>query len=447
MSKRRTHKILAGGLALALALSVGACGRSSGDASSGGKGDDGKAKGELKSAPGFDMDKGTITLGVLTPTSTLGKLIGDPLTAGNYLYYESLNARGGIAGKYKVDLIVKDNKYGGGDNTATATAYGQIKDQVAAFQQVLGTDPVNSILPQLGDDNIIAGPATLDAEWYHEPNLMPILAPYQVQAANALAYYIDKMGGKGKNICTLTSDDGYGKAGLAGAEFTADKLGFDIVEKQTFTSAASGGNYAAQVQKLQQSKCDAVWLVSLPTDSNGIFNEAQSKNFQTQWIGTSPTWINLVANDYTAKNYIVAAQGPEWGDTSTDGMKQLLADVEKFGPAVEKKLNGFKITPNFYFAFGYMQAEAMSQILEKAVADGDMSREGIMNAMNTVGKLTFRGSVSDIPYGAPDDRKPVRETTLFKVTPDTMDSNGGLTLLAKDAMNFSYPVAEEVPLK
>ena len=64
---------------------------------------------------------------MLTPTSTTAKLISDPLTAGNQVFFDALNAKGGIDGKYKVKLVVKDNKYGSGDNTATATAYAQTK--------------------------------------------------------------------------------------------------------------------------------------------------------------------------------------------------------------------------------------------------------------------------------------------------------------------------------
>lgn len=433
----RHRKLVAGGLALALAATAGACGRSSGSAGGGGK----TANGELAAAPGYDPATKTITLGVLTPTSTTAKLISDPLTAGNKVFFDALNAKGGIDGKYKVKLIVKDNKYGSGDNTATATAYSQTKDQVAAFLQVLGTDPVHSILSNLSDDNIIAGPATLDSEWYESANLMAILAPYQVQAANALWYYTNKMDGKGKKICTMTSDDGYGKAGLAGAKFAADKLGFKLVDNETFQSSITGGTYNAQIQTLQQKGCEAVWLTSLPTDTLGIFNEAISKKFEPQWIGTSPTWIDLVAKangEYASKHFIVAAEGPEWGDTSVKGMVQMLDAIKQFAP---------KTAPNFYFAFGYMQAQAMSQILAKAVKDGDLSRAGIMKAMNTVGTLHFEGAVADEPYGAPKDRKPQRETTLFKVTPDTLDKNGGLTLLAPGAKNFTSDVAKEVPLK
>jgi hypothetical protein len=66
--------------------------------------------------------------------------------------------------------------------------------------------------------------------------------------------------------------------------------------------------------------------------------------------------------------------------------------------------------------------------------------------MNSVGKLTFDGAVEDQKYGAPDDREPGRQTTIFKVTPDTVTTNGGLTLYAKDAMNFTSDVAKAVPL-
>jgi ABC-type branched-subunit amino acid transport system substrate-binding protein len=434
--------VLAGGLALTLAVSLAACGRSSDSTSNDTNiGTSSGKSGELSAAPGFDPATKTITLGVLTPTSTTAKLISDPLTAGNKAFYDQLNAEGGIDGKYKVKLEVKDNKYGSGDNTATATAYGQMKGNVAAFQQVLGTDPVHSILSDLKDDDIIAGPATLDAEWYQEPNLMPIMSPYQVEVANGLWYYVNKMDGKGKKVCTLTSDDGYGNAGLNGVKFAADKLGIDLTDTQKFKTALTGGSYDAQVQSLQQSKCDAVFLTSLPSDTLGIFNAAISKKFEPMWIGTSPTWINLLAagdvGKYSAAHYVVAAEGPEWGDTSIPGMVKMLDAVKKYAPKTE---------PNFYFAFGYLQATAMSQILTKAVKDGDLSREGIMNAMNSVGKLTFDGAVEDQKYGAPDDREPGRQTTIFKVTPDTVTTNGGLTLYAKDAMNFTSDVAKAVPL-
>lgn len=432
------RRFAAVGLALGLVLAVGACGRSSGDSGSGGSGDSGEkaADGEMKGGPGVDLEAKTITLGALTPTSTTAKLIGDPLTSGNKVFFDELNEAGGIDG-WKIEMKVSDNKYGGGDNTATATAYGQMKDDIAALVQVLGTDPLNSIIPDLEDDGVIASPATLDAEWYEEPNLLAIMGPYQVEMANAFWYYLNEMDGKDKTYCTMTADDGYGNAGLNGTKFAADKLGVEITEEQKFSSAASGGSYDAQVSTLQDKNCEAVFLTALPTDTIGIFNAAQSKDFAPQWIGTAPTWINLLADDYAKDHYLVVAEGPEWGDDSVAGMKELLAAVEKHAPDTE---------PDFYFAFGYMQAKAMSQVLAKAIADNDLSREGILNAMNNVGTLTFDGLVADEPYGEVDKREPSRQSTMFKVTPDTKDTNGALTPVADDAVNFTSDVAKEVPL-
>ena len=59
--------------------------------------------------PGFDGT--TIKLGVLTPLTGPVAVIGEPLTAGNEVYFESVNKKGGIAGKYKVELEQADTQY------------------------------------------------------------------------------------------------------------------------------------------------------------------------------------------------------------------------------------------------------------------------------------------------------------------------------------------------
>ena len=80
------------------------------------------------------------------------------------------------------------------------------------FVQILGTPIIAAVLPQLKKDKIAAGPATLDSNWVREPNLVPIGAPYQIQAINALDYYVKGEGkGGNKRICTMIQDDPYGR--------------------------------------------------------------------------------------------------------------------------------------------------------------------------------------------------------------------------------------------
>src|SRR3954462_6224650 len=92
-------------LAAALVLATAGCGGAAdnGSSGSGGKG------GAPKSVPGFDGK--TIKLGVLTPLSGPRAGIGLPLTAGNEVWFDYLNKeKGGIAGKYKVQLVQQDTQ-------------------------------------------------------------------------------------------------------------------------------------------------------------------------------------------------------------------------------------------------------------------------------------------------------------------------------------------------
>src|SRR5918997_7109893 len=88
----------------ALALVGAGCGQD--DDEGGGGGGDSAA---VEKVPGFDGK--TIKLGVLTPLTGPVAVIGEPLTAGNEVYYEAVNKRGGIAGKYQVELVQEDTQY------------------------------------------------------------------------------------------------------------------------------------------------------------------------------------------------------------------------------------------------------------------------------------------------------------------------------------------------
>jgi ABC-type branched-subunit amino acid transport system substrate-binding protein len=388
-------------VAAVLALAVAGCGGAADDSSSS-SGDSGGPK----SGPGFDGK--TIKLGVLTPLSGPVAVIGNPLTAGNQVYFDSVNAKGGIAGKYKVELVQEDTQY---SPPKTVQQYNKVKGDVVAFTQVLGTAPTLAVLPQLRTDGMIAAPASLDALWVREENLLPVGGPYQVQAINALDYYVKQADGKGKNICTFIQDDAYGEAGQAGVDFAAEKLGFKVADTQRFK--AGDKDVTGQVQRLQRSKCDAVFLVATPTDAGTIWGTAAKLGFAPRWIGQSPTWIDELGAsplaEYLQKTTWIAAEGTEWGDNSVEGMTAMVDNVKQFKPDQE---------PDYYFGFGYEQGIAMTALLEKAVELGDLSHEGLMKASEELGSVSFDGLTDDYQYGPAAERNPPRTTTIYEVDPD-----------------------------
>jgi ABC-type branched-subunit amino acid transport system substrate-binding protein len=352
--------------------------------------------------PGFNGS--TIKLGVITPQSGIASVVGKPLTEGNRVYWEAKNAKGGVAGKYKVDLSIEDSAY----QVETALqGYDKIKGDVVAFQQILGTQIVKSVNTRLKADNAFGGPASLEGVWVKQSSLMPTGTPYQVLAANGLDWYIKQGGGQGKKVCAMAQDDAYGASGLDGLTQAAKTLKVKVTKTVRY---ATGSDVSAQVGELADANCDAVMLVSLPNDTGSIVTKMQGRNFAPQILGIAPSWLSGLENTdngpFYQEHYIWVSYGAPWGDTSIPGMAQMLTDLQQYAPDQR---------PDAYFQFGYAQALAMDQILEQAAKDGDFSKAGIKKASNQVGTLNFDGLGGDYKYGkSASDRNPPRDSTIAK---------------------------------
>ena len=415
-------------LALALALTAAACGGGDDDDDAGGDDGGGETAGAPEAVPGFDGT--TIRLGVITPTSGPVALIGNPLTAGNKAYFDYINAeKGGIAGKYKIELDIRDSAY---DPTKAVTEYQSLKENTVMLAQLLGTPSVNAVLEQLEDDGVVAAPASLDSFWVREPNLLPVGGPYQIQAINALNWYVTEGDGEGKKVCSLIQDDPYGEAGQAGLEFAAEELDIELGTTARFPSTATADAFTAPISQLQGDECEMVFLISTPAATGAALGVAAQAQFAPQWIGQSPTWIGALGASplapYLQANFLVVSEGSEYGDTSVPGMAELIRIQETYGGGQ---------APDVYFNFGYIQALAVTSLLEKAVELGDLSHDGILAALEELGTVSFGGLSGDYEYGPVDDRVPPITSTIFRVDPSKPT---GLGLVEKDVQ---APFAED----
>lgn len=403
-----------------LFLVLAACGRSGNDDDAGGstdttEADDGEPK-ELTNGPGFDGT--TIKLGILTPLSgPVAGVIGLPLTEGNRVFVKKLNDAGGVAGKYKIELVEQDNQF---NTDQTKTKYAQIKDQVVMFAQILGTQPTSAVLVDLKRDKIMASPASLDAEWMEEEILLPVDAPYQIQQINMASYLIEEKKSEGP-FCFFGADDAYGEAGLEGAEYAAEEFDFELKATTQYSAApGASSDYTAQITEMKNAGCKEVFVTALPTQANALLNKSTELKFEPEnFMFQSPTYITAFSNSPVwQKNVILSAGsgGVAWGDTSVPGMKAMLDDVAKYAPQQK---------PDIYFTFGYYQMQTVVALLEKAVENGDLSRDGILEASKELGTVSYDGLAGDYEYG--EERNPPRSTGLFKIVPKP--ESGGLELI------------------
>jgi ABC-type branched-subunit amino acid transport system substrate-binding protein len=359
---------------------------------------------EPPAAPGFDGE--TIRLGVLTPLHGPVAAIGEPLTAGGRLYFQWLNAdKGGIAGKYKVQLVEEDTGY---DASVAVTKYQKLKNDVVLFEQVLGTGIVKAVLPQLDADGVVASPASLDAEWVRQRHLLALGAPYQVQFANALDYYVHEGGGAGKRVCFLGVANPYGDAGLDGLQSAARHLGVKVTAVARYNQGDT--SFTGPVTQLRDASCDAVFMATFSGDTARFVGESEALRFMPRFVVQATGWHPSLAegalSGVTARSVWVMGEGTEWGDRSVKGQAELLDRLRRFRP--DQK-------PDYYFVFGYYQAMAVAQVLEKAAEDGDFSRSAVVKAMENVGTLRFDGLSGDYVYGPPARRVPPRASSVFSV--------------------------------
>lgn len=456
---KRQQWLRAAALGISLSLLAASCGDDDGD--DGGT-DDGSEEGAESAAaeaglecfeeagepgepaPTDGFDGETINIGSISALSGDVAIIGNPLTAGHQAYFDYINEQGGIAGQYPVEFMSEDHEY---NPSVAGDAYPGMVDQVVMFSQILGTPIIDNLLPFLREDCVLAAPATLDSKWVPEPTLLPIGAPYQMQAINGIDYYYNELGSEDDVLCALASDDQYGDAGLEGVQFAVDNLGLEMPDPTRFPAPAAERaeqTFETEVSELQANNCDVIFFVATAIDTSAFADAlAETSGYDPTVIGQSPAWLGLFStNEYLQEHFYFMVEGGEWGDTSLGGMELLMDLQENYNPG--------DIPPDVYFNFGVFQAMATQQVLEKAVELGDLSRNGIINAMAEVGTLTFGGDVyADYPYGMPEDREPPIRNTIGQPSAEAGGENGtGLAVVevnyeADFATDFEIEASEE----
>src|SRR5260370_29502276 len=167
----------------------------------------------LKAGPGVDVTNKTITLGILSPYSgPVADPIGKPLALGVKVYFDSVNANGGIDG-YKVNFVEKDTQY---NPQLEVQHYNEIHNQVLMIADSLGTPTTFAIKDLATADHMLVSAATLSSALAREKYLILARPPYRLQVENAFYYGVNKAGVTNPATGIIYQNDEYGQDGLTG---------------------------------------------------------------------------------------------------------------------------------------------------------------------------------------------------------------------------------------
>jgi ABC-type branched-subunit amino acid transport system substrate-binding protein len=389
-----------------LSLAVGACGTgNSSSTNSGG------TSGKLRAGPGIDVASKTIRIGDINALTGPAAPLGNAVAAGHRAFFDALNARGGIDG-WKVNLMVKDSGYQPQEHVQL---FNQLQPSVAMLNS-FGSPTTKAIQPQIDQQKLVTFPASFDSLWGADSVMAPVGAPYSVDIANVLDYYTNS-GAKKPRIGIIYQNDEYGADGLRGFKTAKSQLGFTDAGEQSFN--AGDTSFTAQVQKLKAAGADAVVVTALPSATGPIVGTAATLGFKPQWILQGPAFLEqLITKDGNVgspptpvapvlKGALVTSFAAPWGDKGSPGMKQLVADHNRYSAG---------LPPSIYFTLAYAQGKVQAAILHKAIESGNLTRAGILTAKENLGTVDLAGIAPSVSY-EPQPGPPTRKTLITRIDP------------------------------
>lgn len=416
----KVHK--AGVLLAALALVATGCSRGGGGA----EGAPGVSEDPCPNA--VNEDNGCIYLGTISdltagPFAPLGVAITDAQKA----FWQRVNEDGGIGG-YDIDVTkyVKDNLY----NPQThSQVYSEIKNDVLALAQSLGSPTTLAILPGLQSDEMIAAPASWTSLWAFEDNILESGANYCVEGMNNVDYMIGQ--GNVESVMAVHFPGDYGGDGAAGVKIAAEANGVDFTAVET---APGQEEQAGAVSAVVKQKPDLVVLGTSPTETAVIVGQAAARGFEGQFIGLGPTWNPALLQSPAAEALeALYLQSGYWGSYGTDtpgheAMREALGELEQ---------------PTDGHTAGWVWSYPLKAAFEEWV-DGDYSKDraGLLEAVQSLESIDYEGMLPESAGNRSGDPNETvfRETVISKVDPD---APAGVTLVedftaGKTATDYTF---------
>lgn len=311
-----------------------------------------------------------ITLGQSAAFSGPAAQLGIQLHAGAKVYFDAVNAQGGVHGRV-IEIRQLDDKYEADLAAANTKKFVESDDIFALFGYV-GTPTSNAALPIFTKANMPFFAPFTGAQSLSDPfnrNIFNIRASY----FDETEYLVDRLLNIGlKNIAVFYQNDAYGKAGLAGVERALKKRNLTILE--TATVERNSTDVAAAVAKLLPKKPDAIIQISAYSSCAAFVKAMRKEAYYGQFFNVS--FVGSIA--------LADALG-------TDGPGTVVSQVVPFPwrqqasivSEYTKAMNKAGITSlNFSSLEGYIAAKIFVEGLRRA--GHGLTREKLISALESI---------------------------------------------------------------
>ncbi len=314
-----------------------------------------------------------VTIGSVNDLSGVFAAVGVPATKGANLYFEKVNAAGGVHGR-QIKFIVEDNGY---QMPRAMQGYNKLlnRDKVFAMLQSLGT-PMNLAGFKLLDPKGIPNVAPLSAarQMLQDPvrNKFVSFADYFEQARIGVKYLAGEFGAQ--EVCTMYLPTDFGKEILEGSKEGAKEAGITFAAETTHKPDES--DFVGSLSKLKSEGCDIVSMALTVRQSITVAGTAKKMGLNDmKFMNTSAGFLTVVAKvpgGVTEGLYAAASWQDLWARADQPAPK---AFIEEYMAANGENPVGFAM-------LGYASAALMVRALE--AAGPDLTHDSFIAAMESL---------------------------------------------------------------
>ncbi len=350
---RKCHRRAVLGIALVALLTLSACG-SSGSSTGG------------TTVPGVTND--TITIGGVLDTTGAIKVICAPILAGDQLYFDKVNAAGGINGRKIKFIQVSDD----GNSTKTKDAVRQLveQDNVFAIFQVCGSGAANVAESYLGPkgipfvDPIGGGAKFTDAQGQALPWLW-MTQPNYGDEGHVIGYYLTQKL-QAKKVGLLYEDDVLGLQQKTALGESLQKYSGSLIASVGYSATQT--DFTAAVQTLKAANPDIIVLNGLPGPTAKFVAAATGQGYRPH--------LGYLANYPMADNSWARVLGSAGEGIYVSGYTSTTT------PVAQAYLQATASDPVFsaYKFYGYINAKLFVDALQKA--GKDLTRDSLRQALD-----------------------------------------------------------------
>lgn len=382
------RRLVSVGATAMVVLALAAC---RGDDEGGGGGGDGAATDfgvtQEPCPEAVNADNGCIYLGTLTDLTGPFAGFGGPLTTAQEAFWQRVNEMGGIQADgvdqaFDVDVTTY-NENTGYDGAEHSRLYEEMKPEILALAQTLGSPTTAAILPDLKASDIVAVPAAYTSSYNHEDVILESPANYCVEAMNGIDYAVEEHGIE--SVLAVYFPGDYGEDPAGGVMHAAQQHGLEFTHVPTPPGPDQQDEAVGRILELEP---DLVYISAGPTETAAIVGGAAANGYTGRFMGSNPTYnvalLDSPAGEAILNLYQVATSFPNWSTDSPghEAMREALGTPDDL---------------NDGYTIGWIWQYPLKAALEAALAEEDLTRAGVRAAATSLTSVDYEGM---LPEGA-----------------------------------------------